>query len=317
MPVRYAPLDLPWVTRRFLDDVNPRALVLIETELWPGWLRAARARGIPVVLANARLGEASARGYRRLGRFAREMFTAIDHCAAVAEADADRFRSLGVRGTALAVSGNLKFDAPPAPLPGTLEALPAGLLAGCSTHPGEDEIVLRTFADLRPRHPDLRLLLAPRHPQRAPEVARLARRYAARVVLRSNWQGHPFEVLVLDTLGELAGILRRAHVAVIGGTFVPVGGHSPIEPAIAGVPAVCGPHVFKIEALVSELEAVGALQRCSDADGLTGAIAGLYAAPAEHARRSNQARRLARRARGASTRLAEQIYSLISPGDSS
>lgn len=311
---RYAPLDLPWAVRHFLDSVQPRALVLMETELWPGWLRAAKARGIPVILANGRLSERSARRYRRLGGFGREMFSAIDLCAAVAEADAERFRTLGVSSDAVAVLGNLKFDAPPAPLPADLEALPAGLLAGCSTHPSEEALLLRAFTELRKRRADVRLLLAPRHPQRAAEVAALARRHAVRVALRSDWQGHPFDVLVLDTLGELAGILHRAHVAFIGGTFAAVGGHSPIESAAAGVPALSGPEIFKIEALARELEASGALERCTNGDELTRKVILLYDDAAEHARRSQAALGLVERARGASTRLAERVYSMLPDG---
>ena len=311
--VGWAPLDLPWVVGRFLGAVEPSALVLVETELWPGWIAACARRSTPVMLVNARLSARAARRYRRLGGFGRRMFAGLGACACTAAPDARRFEALGVSASRVRVIGNIKFDAVLPPPAAGLESLPPVSMIGSSTHAGEDDVLLSALATLRQRQPQARLVLAPRHPTRAGQVLAAARAAGFVTVLRSEWDsGQLFDVLVLDTLGELAGILSRARVVFVGGTLVPVGGHSPIEAALAGVPAVCGPHIFKIEALSEQLAAAGALVVAPDAAAVSAALVSVVQDSALHASAAGAARAAADSGRGAARRAAQWLQGLLS-----
>jgi len=176
----YAPYDLPWAWLLFLRRVRPRVLVIMETELWPNMLAAARAHGIPVVLANARLSERSARGYGRAGWLTRPMLQNLALIAAQDQATASRFQALGVPASRVSVTGSIKFDiTPPPDLHDRALALRAAwqlegrpVLVAASTHEGEDGVLLAAFAGLRQRHPSALLILVPRHPERFDSVAR-------------------------------------------------------------------------------------------------------------------------------------------------
>lgn len=281
----YAPYDLPWAWALFLRRVRPAALVIMETELWPNMVAAARARGIPVLLANARLSARSARGYARVGALARPMLAQLSVIAAQDEATAGRFRALGVAAARVPVTGSLKFDIH---LPEDLPARAARLredwqLAGrpvwvaASTHEGEDELVLAAFTRLRASHPTALLVLVPRHPERFDAVARrvsdagftLARRSRHETVTPAT------AVFLGDSMGELLLWYALADVALVAGSLrPPLGGHNLLEPLALGVPVLSGPHVTNFQAIADELAAAGALQLV-DAPQLAAAVARL------------------------------------------
>lgn len=268
--VAYLPYDLPWVVTRFLDHFRPRLALVMETEVWPNLLAACRARGVPAVLANARLSEKSARGYRRLGTLAASAFASFSAVCAQDAASAERLRELGAGD--LTITGNLKFDAEPDT--GKLEegrALKA-LLAGrkvlllASTRDGEEQLLLDALVPVLPRLDGALLVLVPRHPQRFDAVAaQVAERGLALARRSAGTHGTapvPATTVYLgDTMGEMALYYALADVAVIGGSFAPFGAQNLIEACAAGVPVVIGPSIYNFpEATRLACEAGAALQ---------------------------------------------------------
>ncbi|MDP2229184.1 MAG: lipid IV(A) 3-deoxy-D-manno-octulosonic acid transferase [Moraxellaceae bacterium] len=267
----YAPYDLPWAWALFLRRVRPVALVIMETELWPNMIAAVHARGIPVLLANARLSERSARGYARAGWLARPMLAQLTQIAAQDEATADRFRALGVAPARVTVTGSLKFDfSAPADLPARAEVLRhkwaldnRPVLVAASTHEGEDESLLTALSQLRETFPSLLLVLVPRHPERFEAVARQITDAGFALVRRSTDEpvSAGTAVFLGDSMGELLLWYALADVAFVGGSLrPPLGGHNMLEPIALGVPTLSGPHVTNFQAIADELVAAGALQ---------------------------------------------------------
>jgi 3-deoxy-D-manno-octulosonic-acid transferase len=279
---RLAPLDLPGLVGASLARARVRALVLIETELWPNLIRAAQRRGVRVVLVSARISDRSLPRYRRLRWLFGGLLRRLDALGARSEVDRARFVELGVRPEAASVSGDLKLARPPAPPPG--EALCAALgpgpfLLGGSTHAGEEVALLEAWRALRAGGaPDLRLLLAPRHPQRAAEVAALARASGASAGLRSRGAAGA-QVVVLDGVGELGSLYRLCALCFVGGSLVPVGGHNLLEPVQAGRVALHGPHVQNQRAQLELLAPLGVLHVVRDPAELRAALARLWADP--------------------------------------
>jgi 3-deoxy-D-manno-octulosonic-acid transferase len=251
---RCLPYDLPGSVRRFLDRVQPRLAIMLETELWPNFYRQCRRKGVPLVIASARLSARSARRYRLLGALVREAL-ATATVAAQSAADAERFVSIGADSERVHVIGNLKFDfTPPADIDGRGKRLRARYAANRplwvagSTHEGEEQAVLTAHRRLREVHPQALLVLAPRHPSRFAEVGALLGARGIEFVSHSRaaaaQAAGSAEVLLLDTLGELLDFYAAADAAFVGGSLVPVGGHNLLEPASLGVPLLSGPHQF-------------------------------------------------------------------------
>ncbi|MGA7990443.1 MAG: glycosyltransferase N-terminal domain-containing protein, partial [Thermoanaerobaculia bacterium] len=272
------PLDVPFAVRRFFDAEHPRLLVLVETELWPAVLREAGRRGVPVLLANARLSARSAARYRRASRLFAGPLSALSRVLARTASDAERFVEAGVPGARVTVAGDLKFDRPeasPPPFADSMRTLAAGrpiLVAGSAAG---DEIPL--VLDVRRRLAEraaLFLVLAPRRPDDFDAAARLAREAGLRVVRRSALaagENPEADVLLLDTVGELAGTYSLADAALLGGTFVPKGGHNVLEPLRAGAPVVLGPSIERIRETVHA--AAGAAFLATDAASAAAALA--------------------------------------------
>jgi len=247
----YLPYDLPSAVQRFLRRARPRALIVMETELWPNLFYHCDRAGVPIAIANLRL---SARSHARYARFASLTRATLAHVrvfAAQAPADAERIQSLGAPPARVHLTGNIKYDiAFPEDLPARAKDLRATLGArpvwiAASTHAGEDEMVLRAHGELLREWPDLLLILVPRHPERFTQVAKLAVQSfsAYRRSTGATPDAHT-QVWVGDTMGELPLLLAVTDVAFVGGSLVPVGGHNILEPAALGIPSVFGPHMF-------------------------------------------------------------------------
>ncbi|WP_028687912.1 lipid IV(A) 3-deoxy-D-manno-octulosonic acid transferase [Pseudomonas fulva] len=316
----YLPYDLPWAAGRFLDHVQPRLGVIMETELWPNHIHQCARRGIPVALANARLSERSARGYGRFARLTRPMLAEMSLIAAQTEVEAQRFLALGARAACVQVTGSIKFDlkideqlVPRAQaLRQQWAATSRPVWIAASTHDGEDSLILQAHQQLLQVHGDALLILVPRHPERFDAVHAICSQQFA-TVRRST--GLPVlaqtQVLLGDTMGELLFLYALADMAFVGGSLVPTGGHNPLEPAALALPVLMGPHVFNFLEISAMLREAGALQQVDDAQGLAGAVQRLVELP-QDARRMGEAGRAVMRAnQGALQRLLEGLEKLM------
>ncbi|MEJ6655680.1 MAG: lipid IV(A) 3-deoxy-D-manno-octulosonic acid transferase, partial [Pseudomonas sp.] len=258
----YLPYDLPWLQRRIIRRLQPRIAIIMETELWPNLVAECGRADVPVVLANARLSERSARGYQRVSGLVRPMFSALDWVAVQTAAEAERFLALGVRQTAMTVTGSIKFDLKPG-----VELLATAaqwraqwgerpVWIAASTHSGEDEIVLAAHRQVLQQHSDALLILVPRHPERFDAVARQIEGAGLSMVRRSagNMPTPSDQVLLGDTMGELMQFYACADVAFVGGSLIPGGGHNYLEPAALGLPVLSGPHRFYFAEISGLLE---------------------------------------------------------------
>jgi 3-deoxy-D-manno-octulosonic-acid transferase len=284
--VRLAPLDLPGLAHASIRRARVRVLALIETEIWPNAIAACSRAGGRVVILGGRLSDRSFPRYRRVRPLLRALLRRVSRVGARSGEDRDRFLALGLPPDRASLLGDLKLDRAPAPPPGAeLRAAvgPGPLLLAASTHPGEEEALLAAWRELRAGAAlGLRLLLAPRHPERAEEVAAAVRRDGARVGLRSQGASD-CEVVVLDSLGELASLYGLAELVFSGGTLAPVGGHNLIEPVQAGRVVVHGPHTENQRAQVSLLEPLGVLHSVDDVKGLAAKLGALWRDPQRNA----------------------------------
>ena len=263
---RYLPFDLPPLLAVFFERARPAIGILMETELWPNLVRQCAQRSVPLMLANARLSERSARGYHRLPALTSEMLRTLSLVGAQSDADADRLMWLGARAEALTVTGNMKLDVHiSASAPEAAQVLrrswgqERSVWIAASTHPGEEKIVLEVHRQLKDAVPDCLLVLVPRHPERADGVEKLCEQTGFRVFRRSRSidPGPAIDVYLGDTLGELLTLYASADVAFVGGTLVEIGGHNLLEPAALGLPVVLGPHTFNFLDLTRRVLAAG------------------------------------------------------------
>jgi len=316
----YAPLDLPGAVRRFLDRVGPRLLVIMETEIWPNLYHQAAARGVPLMIANARISARSFGRYRRLRALTAEALGRASCIAAQSEGDADRLRALGAPPDRLTVSGNLKFDfAPPPSLDDEGLALRRAwgaqrpvLVAG-STHEREEAEVLAAFRTLRADWPDALLVLVPRHPERFARAAQAARAAGLEVALRSTGVAGAAgsACLVVDAMGELLRFYAAGDVAFVGGSLEPVGGHNLLEPAALGRPVLVGPYTANFADITALLLDAGAARRVADGASLAAAAAELFGDAALRERMGAAGRELVRSGQGALERTLAEADRLL------
>jgi 3-deoxy-D-manno-octulosonic-acid transferase len=287
----FLPLDFPAVQRRAFDHLRPAMIVLIETELWPNLLAEAAKREVPVAIVNGRLSPKRLARYKRFSALYRPLLSRLATVAAANAEDAERFSSLGVPERAIRITGNLKFDLPPAPTNAADLRLSFGIPAGRpvvvagSTGEGEDALVLDAFLGARRRVPSLLLVLAPRHPERFESAAAEASRRGLTVARVSTGRANPgADVLLVDTIGQLASLYGLAGSAFVGGSLVRVGGHNLLEPIAAGVPVLFGPHTDHVAQIAEALLAAGAGIRVDDSGALSRHWAELATRPEETAR---------------------------------
>lgn len=282
---RFLPLDVPIWVARFLDRWRPDAAGLVESELWPNLIAATHQRHIPMALLNGRLSERSYDAWRRVPGFAAELLNCFTTVQAQSEADADRFRRLGA--PKVAAPGNLKFAA--APLPVDHQALSAAqaALAGrptwlaASTHPGEEELVLQTHRLLAEAHPALVTIVAPRHPERGPEIARLATPTTVSLRSMGECPGGP-GLWIADTLGELGLWYRLTGIVVMGRSLIPPGGgQNPLEPARLGCAVACGPFMGNFTEPVRALQEAGAIATLPDPPAIARWVSAMLSNPRE------------------------------------
>lgn len=317
--VRFLPYDTPGSVRRFLERIRPRAAIIMETELWPNLLHECDRRGVPVLFASARLAARSVPRYRRFGTlFSAGLRNAW--VAAQSTADAERFIALGSDPLRTRVAGNVKFDMQlgeaVAEKGRELRRRYLGerpVWTAGSTHEGEEDLVLEAHAEILRAVRGALLVLVPRHPQRFEGVAALLERRGLIFERRSRTGAvRPgTQVLLLDTMGELAVFYAASDAAFVGGSLVPVGGHNLLEPAALGVPAITGPHTQNGPEIARLLIEAGGALEVADAAALAEAVGRLLADPALREHRGDSGRRFVEAHRGSLARLLALIEPLL------
>jgi 3-deoxy-D-manno-octulosonic-acid transferase len=320
----YFPFDWRWTARRALRAVSPDAVLIMETELWPNFLRECESRGIPVALVNGRISRQSFKRYSLIRFFLRRMLRSVTLAVMQSDVDASRLQELGMQAERIHTAGNLKFDAKDIALPSrqTFEIRDrfdlrqdVPLILAASTHAPEEKVVLEAFKRLSV---SARLMLAPRHPERFQEVASLIREsgltWARRTDAPDAADGNA-RVILLDTIGELPATYSLATVVFVGGSIVDRGGHNVLEPAAAGVPVVTGAHTHNFHAIVdllNEAHAIVQLSPVEDADAsreLAAAFKDLLSSRERRHDLATRAKQLIATNQGA----AERTIALIAP----
>jgi 3-deoxy-D-manno-octulosonic-acid transferase len=316
----YVPYDLAFSVRRFMDQLRPRLALVLETELWPNLWNECGRRGVPLVLASARVSPRSVRWYRRLLPLFRDVLSHSVVIAAQTPADADRFLSLGAAPERTQVTGNIKFDyelPPEVPQRGAdfraRHATGRPVWVAASTHEGEEEQVLAVHRAVLAHHPEALLLLVPRHPQRFAAVAELIEREGFTCVRRSGDRtaAAGTQVLLGDSMGELTTFYAAADVAFVGGSLVRIGGHNLLEPAALALPLVTGPHNENAADIALLMSDCGALQALPDVATVAVAITRLLADGDERQRRGQAGRAALAANRGAVARLLALVEPLV------
>jgi 3-deoxy-D-manno-octulosonic-acid transferase len=325
--VFYFPFDLGFVVRRTLDLVKPRLFLMMETEIWPNLLRECRRRGVRTAIVNGRLSSRSFPRYRLARGFFRRVLADIDHFCVQSDEARRRFVEIGAAADRVTVTGSLKFD--------SLEAANAGQarsrervlryfrfpsarpvwVAG-STMKGEEAMVLRVFRRLKATQPTAVLLLAPRHPERFDDVVAMAQQEGFRTVRRSELpiDAEPrADVIVLDSIGELAALYQVGTLVFVGGSLVPTGGHNILEPAVFGRPVVFGAHMQNFAEIAASFVAAGAGVQVTSEGAFEDEVLALMADPVRRARIGAAARALVEANRGARTATLEVLDRLLPP----
>ncbi|WP_047335520.1 lipid IV(A) 3-deoxy-D-manno-octulosonic acid transferase [Pseudomonas protegens] len=317
----YLPYDLPCAAARFLDRVQPKLAVIMETELWPNHIDQCARRGIPVALANARLSERSAKGYGRFARLTAPMLAQMSLFAVQTEAEAQRFLRLGARPETVQVTGSIKFDLSIDPqllqrateLRQQWQAMDRPVWIAASTHEGEDAVVLDAHRQLLGSYPNALLILVPRHPERFDSVHELCRQQGFATVRRSTAEPvlATTSVLLGDTMGELLFLYALADSAFVGGSLVPNGGHNLLEPAALAKPVISGPHLFNFLEIAAMLREAGALQEVDDAEGLAVAVQRLFELPQDARKMADAGLKVLKANQGALQRLLDGLGRLL------
>ena len=317
----FAPFDWPGPVRRALTTLNPALLVLVETELWPNLIHEAHRRGTRVAVVNGRISDRSFGRYRIVRPFLRRVLEEIDLFLMQGEIPAARIRDLGAPAGRVSIAHSLKYDAaepgrPPERLTRLFDGRspPGPLWVAGSTVGGEEECVLQAFHRVRERVKDAALLIAPRHPERFGEVPPLVEAAGFRCRRRSalepgGWREG--DVLLLDTLGELAPLYTLASVVFVGGSLAATGGHNILEPAAAAKPVIVGPHLENFQEIADEFKSDGALIEVKSAEELGREVADLLLDEPRRRELGERARRLVERNRGAVQRTVDALGSLI------
>ena len=327
--VFYCPLDLPWAVRAWLNALRPRLFILAETEFWPNMLSGCFRRKIPVAVVNARISDRSWPRYRQLRWLWRPFLSRLRRVLAQSQTDAERLKALGCLPERVTVAGNLKFDVRAAEETDATRLLKVltrnlHLIVAGSTLEGEETALLEAWPRLLQTDQQLAMVLAPRHPERFAAVAALLERSGIPWVRRSDWRSAPEDslkplipgqIVLLDTIGELASVYSLALVAFVGGSLVPAGGHNPLEPAQFGVPILMGPHFDNFRAITADLLDHQAVKIAADKNDMPAALIDLIENRPAAAAMGKRAQQVFEQQAGATGRSVEALKELLSSQD--
>ena len=336
--VIYSPLDLPWIASRVLRKISPKAIVLVEAEIWPNLVSRAASKGIPMMLANARLSSRSEARFLKVEKFVRPIFGQLSMVMVPYEEDVKRWEALGVPGERIRLLGSIKFDLDadqlPAPrddfrkmiddLAGPKRGVKSGgeeavMLLG-STHRGEEKLLSQVYLDLRREFPQLKLVVVPRHFERAGEVIEDLNGLGLKAVLRSTCgdersgagksPGGSIHYLLVDTTGELMEWYQHANLVVIGKSFLGEGGQNPVEPVSVGVPVFFGPRMSNFSQLVTQLTSNGGAVQVWNTEELREKLAHYLREAGDGSKLVERAREVLEGHRGATKRTVSLVLEL-------
>ncbi|MDO5318028.1 MAG: 3-deoxy-D-manno-octulosonic acid transferase [bacterium] len=318
----YNPLDFNGCVRRALDLVNPRAVILTETEIWPNFIRAIRRRGIPLYLVNARISDHSAPRYRALRWFFGEVFRSFTKIYVQSDLDARRLVDAGANADDMVVTGSFKFDVAhrnpvkEQELAAWIAAGSAPILLGGSTWPGEDEVLLRIYSQLVKKHPEVRLVIAPRHFEKADAVEANIRAAGFGCIRRSRGESPQppqpsLPVFLCDTTGEMMGLFGISTVAFVGKSLCAHGSQNMIEPCLCGKPTVVGPYTENFRPVMSDLLAADAIVQVPNEAALKAEIFRFFDDPAARAAQGERATAAVERRCGVVGRCADELLEAL------
>jgi len=276
----YVPVDTGLCAGRVVQALKPELFATVETELWPVLASALKKSGCKMIVLNGRISEKSFKGYKKIGFFMKEMLSYIDYLYMQSDGDADRIKLLGAAKEKVGVMGNFKFDIAldnAAPLK-WLDHVEGKIFLAASTHEGEDEIILDAFESIKKKYEKVRLIIAPRHPERFNNVAEMIDKRGLKYLRRSSISdgqrktddGFP-DIILLDTIGELSRAFSKVSIAFIGGSLVPVGGHNILEPAYWSRPIIFGPYMNNFPISKEFLEKSAAIE-INNADNISDTV---------------------------------------------
>jgi 3-deoxy-D-manno-octulosonic-acid transferase len=320
--IEYMPLDFWWAIRRVTAHIQPVVFILVETDLWPGLVHYLKKNRIKTMLLNGRISPRTYKAYRRVRFLMRLIFNQFDLILMQTHLDCDRLLQIGAPATKVKNNGNIKFDRPwQNPDPAVIQsrkkqlglASNARVWVAGSTHPDEESLILDAFIPLKQQFPALHLIIAPRRIERTAEILQLILSKKLKPALKTNLtpDSSPYDILLLDTIGELEGIYALADIAFVGGSLVPVGGHNLLEPASFAKPVLFGPYTHNFEIMAESLIAAGGGQRVQSGNELYLTLQKFLGDPAQLTAMGSSAQNFVKSNSGALARTIEQVSSLI------
>jgi 3-deoxy-D-manno-octulosonic-acid transferase len=332
--VTYLPFDLSFIVKKVIDRVNPVLFVIAETEIWPNLIRYLAQKNIPIIVVNARISDNSFKGYRWIKFWLKPILNKINTFCVQTKQDAERLIGLGVQNDKIKITGNMKFDIEIRDYTELKKdytnyrtkfglGIKDRLLIAASTHPGEEEMVLAVYKELLKDFPDLKLLIAPRHPERAPEIDKVITKHSftsLRIsLLGSKHRPGPQEtqglqkpvVFVLDTIGQLMYFYAISDIVFVGGSLVKKGGHNILEPASLGKPIIFGQHMFNFRDIAKLFILSGAAVMVKDTGELKSRIKYLLDGDSKISELGHSAKEILRKNQGATKRNKETIITLL------
>lgn len=325
--IMFMPWDAGFCVRNVVRSLNPKIFITVETELWPLLFRTLKRSGSKVIILNGRISGKSFEGYRRLSFFMKKVFSSVDFFYMQGKNDAERIIEIGADRHKVGVMGNFKFDVSfdRSGRPDWVENINGRVLLGASTHKGEEEIILDAFESLKKDYPDLNLILAPRHPERFHEAEGILKRRNLHFIRRTMMgQGSQeaaagfrlredqptfssqYDIILLDTIGELSRVFSNVTIAFIGGSLVPLGGHNILEPAYWAKPVIFGPYMDNFPFAVEFLEQ-GAALIVRDAREIETAVRDLLDDSEKAERMGQKAKALVEKSTGAVNKAVELV----------
>jgi 3-deoxy-D-manno-octulosonic-acid transferase len=316
----YLPYDIPCAVNRFMQCFKPKIAVIMETEIWPNLFAHCGKNEIPLFIINARLSEKSARGYQKIPSLVLPALAQVKLIATQTQDDTNRFIAIGAEHEKVKTLGNIKFDVeiPRETIERGLQ-LKANLFVGrfvwliASTHKDEEAIFLEIYREIKPKIPELLLVIVPRHPERFGEVKKLCEQHQLVVVMRTSGEAcqQNTDIYLADTMGELKMLYAAADAAFVGGSMVPVGGHNVLEAAAVGVPVLFGPYMANFKEIAQGVLQQNAAIQCQDKDQIVSVITELHADPVYREQLTEKGKAFVRQNQGAISRICEILGQAI------